>query len=137
MVKVSEDWLNLTKEEVIDPDLLICDPHHHLWYDNSIEYSVDDFLNDIGVGHRVTKTVFVESRMMLREDAALEMQPVGETEFVRNVVIELKDKNEEIDVAAGIVGFADLTIGNAVENVLKAHISAGMGRFLGIRHTCA
>jgi L-fuconolactonase len=137
LANIREDWLSLTKEEVIDPDLLICDPHHHLWYDKLIRYSVDDFLKDIGVGHHVTKTVFVESRLMLREDATLEMQPVGETEFVQNVVTELQEKNEEIDVAAGIVGFADFTLGRAVENVLNAHISAGKGRFRGIRHICA
>jgi predicted TIM-barrel fold metal-dependent hydrolase len=137
LANIREDWLSLTKEEVIDPDIPICDPHHHLWYDELIKYSIEDFLQDVGDGHHVTKTVFVESRMMPKEDAVLEMQPVGETEFVQNVVTELKEKNEEIDVATGIVGFADLTLGRAVENVLKAHISAGMGRFRGIRHTCA
>ena len=137
MVTIREDWLRLTKEDIIDPDLLICDPHHHLWYDSSIEYTVDDFSKDIGGGHRVTKTVFVESRLMLKKDATLEMQPVGETEFVHNVVTQRKNRNEEIDVAAGIVGFADLTLGDAVEKVLKAHISAGKGRFRGIRHICA
>ena len=24
-------WLNLTQEEPLDPELPICDPHHHLW----------------------------------------------------------------------------------------------------------
>lgn len=137
MADIREEWLSLIEEEVIDPDILICDPHHHLWYDEFFKYSAEDLLKDIGDGHRVTKTVFVESRMMLQEDAALEMQPVGETEFVQNVVAGLKDKNEKVHVAAGIVGFANLTLGCAVENVLKAHISAGMGRFRGIRHTCA
>jgi L-fuconolactonase len=137
LVTINEDWLSLTKEDIIDPDLLICDPHHHLWYDESIKYSVDDFLKDIGGGHRIVKTVFVESRLMLKEDATPDMQPVGETEFVQNIVTQRKSRNEEIDVAAGIVGFADLTLGDAVENVLKAHISAGKERFRGIRHICA
>jgi predicted TIM-barrel fold metal-dependent hydrolase len=137
LVSTKEDWLSLTKEDIIDPDLLICDPHHHLWYGDSIEYSIDDFLEDIGGGHRVIKTVFVESRLMLKEDATPDMQPVGETEFVQDVVTIRKNQNEKIDVAAGIVGFADLTLGDAVENVLKAHISAGKGRFRAIRHICA
>ena len=25
------DWLALTVEEPLEPDLPICDPHHHLW----------------------------------------------------------------------------------------------------------
>ncbi len=24
-------WLDLTQEEPLEPDLAICDPHHHLW----------------------------------------------------------------------------------------------------------
>ena len=24
-------WLALTTEEPLEPDLAICDPHHHLW----------------------------------------------------------------------------------------------------------
>jgi predicted TIM-barrel fold metal-dependent hydrolase len=136
LVSIREDWLSLTKEDIINPELLICDPHHHLWYDESIKYSVDDLLKDINGGHRVAKTVFVESRLMLKKDVALEMQPVGETEFVQNIVTK-KYLNANIDVAAGIVGFADLTLGDAVKNVLEAHITAGKGRFRGIRHICA
>ena len=25
------DWLALTQEPVLEPDLPICDPHHHFW----------------------------------------------------------------------------------------------------------
>src|SRR5262249_36990491 len=35
---------------------------------------------------------------------------------------------------AGIVGYADLRLGKAVEDVLAAHVDAGGGRFRGIRH---
>jgi predicted TIM-barrel fold metal-dependent hydrolase len=38
-------------------------------------------------------------------------------------------------VAAGIVGFADLTLGDRVEPVLEAQIRAGGGRFRGVRHS--
>ena len=27
----NHDWLALTIEEPLEPDLPICDPHHHLW----------------------------------------------------------------------------------------------------------
>jgi hypothetical protein len=27
---INKDWLNLTKEKVMEPDLPICDTHHHL-----------------------------------------------------------------------------------------------------------
>ncbi|MBN2062999.1 MAG: amidohydrolase family protein [Deltaproteobacteria bacterium] len=117
--------------------MIICDPHHHLWYGNEIQYSVGDFLKDIKGGHRIEKTVFIESRLMLRKDSSPDMQPVGETEFVQQVVTDLSLKDDGLNIAAGIVGFADLTLGRAVEPVLDAHISAGKGRFRGIRHSCA
>jgi predicted TIM-barrel fold metal-dependent hydrolase len=40
-------------------------------------------------------------------------------------------------VAAGIVGFADLTLGDRVQPVLEALIQAGGGRFRGVRHAAA
>ncbi|MBN2569777.1 MAG: amidohydrolase family protein [Deltaproteobacteria bacterium] len=135
-MNIREDWLSLTQEDVIDPKMEICDPHHHLWYDVEIEYSINDLLNDINYGHRVVKTVFVESRLMLRKSGPLEMRPLGETEYIQRVLSQLSG-NQNIDISAAIVGFADLTLGSSVERLLEAHISAGKGRFRGIRHTCA
>ena len=40
-------------------------------------------------------------------------------------------------VCAGIVGYADLALGAAVEKVLQAMIEAGGGRFRGIRFITA
>jgi len=31
MTPGSEEWLASTVEDVIDPDVAIIDPHHHLW----------------------------------------------------------------------------------------------------------
>jgi hypothetical protein len=28
---VRQDWLDRRKEEILEPDLPIVDPHHHLW----------------------------------------------------------------------------------------------------------
>ena len=127
----SNDWLSLTQEEAIEPEIPICDSHHHLWYHDETDYHVDHFLHDAAGGHRILQTVFVESRMMLRKDGPEEMKPVGETEYVQRVVANCK--NGSVDVAAGIVGFADLTLGAAVDRVLEAHLAAGKGRFRGIR----
>ena len=27
----SEEWLNQVTEEIVEPDIRIIDPHHHLW----------------------------------------------------------------------------------------------------------
>jgi L-fuconolactonase len=132
---VKEDWLNLTKEITIDPDLPICDPHHHLWYQSEDPYQLENFRRDISGGHRIIQTVFIESRKMLRKNVSVPFQPVGETEFIRDIVDRNFEGQCQTRVASGIVGFADLTLGHAVEPVLEAHIEAGQGRFRGIRYT--
>ncbi len=53
-------WLDSTVEEALEPELEICDPHHHLWDYPDSRYLVDEFLADAGSGHRVIQTVFVE-----------------------------------------------------------------------------
>lgn len=133
MAVVREDWLKLVQEDIIAPDIPICDPHHHLWYQAENSYVLEDFLKDISGSHNIVQTVFIESRVMLRSDGPDEMKPVGETEYVQKLVPPRK--NEKTAVAAGIVGFANLTLGSAVAPVLEAHITAGKGRFRGIRYT--
>jgi L-fuconolactonase len=133
-----EEWIQLTSEDAIDPELPICDAHHHLWYETENGYSLEDYLGDISGGHRVVQTVFVESGKMLSPDKSPDTQPVGETEYIQNIVSQsCSQKAVKTQVAAGIVGFADLTLGSKVEPVLEAHIQAGKGNFRGIRQTSA
>jgi predicted TIM-barrel fold metal-dependent hydrolase len=129
-------WLERTREEVIEPDLLICDPHHHLWDLPGSRYLVDEFLQDIGGGHRIAKTVFVECLQMYRKDGLPELRPVGETEFVERITRESNIPTGDVQVAAGIVGFADLTLGEGVRPVLEAHMDAS-DRFRGVRYASA
>ena len=131
-----EETLSQIVEEPLDPSLPICDAHHHLWYNTDINYTVEDFLLDISGGHNICRTVFVESRLMLKENVPPEMQPVGETEFVCKITSRVKGRNGKI-LASGIVGFADLTLGTSVAPVLEAHVCAGKKRFRGIRYITA
>ena len=128
-------WLAKTAEEPIDADLLICDPHHHLWNRPGDRYLLEDVLRDTGGGHRIAQTVFVECRAMYREEGPEELRPVGETEFVEAIASRsASGRYGPTEIAAGIVGFADLTLGAAVGPVLEAHIESGNGRFRGVRH---
>ena len=138
-------WLNQVSEEVLDPELEICDPHHHLWAHPTDRYLLDDLLADTGTGnnvedphvasHNVTSTVFVECLSMYRADGPVELRPVGETEFVQGIAaMSASGGYGPIRAAAGIVGFADLSLGDAVQPVLEAHIAASPNRFRGIRH---
>jgi L-fuconolactonase len=128
-------WLALTEEDPIDPALPICDPHHHLWDRPGSRYLLEHVLQDVGSGHNVSETVFVECRAMYRPGGPEALRPVGETEFVeRNAA---QTAGGPTAIAAGIVGFADLTLGAAVAPVLEAHLSASPQRFRGIRHSAA
>lgn len=126
------------REEILDPDVPICDAHHHLWLDRGhtgFPYRLEDLRADTGTGHRVLRTVFVECHAEYRKDGPVEMRPVGEVEFVAEAAERsAQDGGPEI---AGIVGHADLTLGKAVEPVLRALENAGQGRFRGVRHSTA
>jgi L-fuconolactonase len=123
-------------EEIIEPDLRICDPHHHLWDYPGSRYLVDEFLNDVAGGHKVASTVYVECRHGWRKNGPRTMQPVGETEYVAGLTNRSRPDASVTRVAAGIVGFADLALGAAVRPVLVAHCEAS-ARFRGIRHMSA
>src|SRR3954463_4327398 len=134
-----EAWLaTAAAEPILDPDLPIVDPHHHLWQRADHRYFLDELLADLNTGHNIVATVFLECRSMYRADGPEEMRPVGETEFVGGIAA-MSDSGAygPTRVAAGIVGFADLTLGDRVEPILEAHIRAGGGRFRGVRHSAA
>ena len=145
MVKLSsnEEWLDLVKEEIIEPDLPICDPHHHLWGKNSHQpiqprYLLDEILEDINGGHNIVSTVFIECGAMFKTDGPEHMKPVGETEFVNGIAaMSASGIYGKAKISAGIVGTVDLTIGELSGEVLDAHIAAGGGRFRGIRRAVA
>lgn len=135
MTTEHEAWLNLTKEDPIEPELPICDPHHHLWGLPRGHYFLEELLTDISGGHNIIQTVFVECRSMYRKAGPQEMKPIGETEFVQGIAAQsASGQYGKTNVAAGIVGFADLTLGAAVAPVLEAHIAASRDRFRGIRY---
>jgi len=130
------DWLALTLEPVLEPELPICDPHHHLWDHPTSRYLLEEFSADFGGGHRVERTVFVECLQFYLADGPVELRPVGETMFVDGLAGPVETPGGIIELAAGIVGFADLSLGNAVQPVLEAHAERS-GRFRGVRHATA
>src|SRR2546430_10215200 len=77
-----EAWLATAADEsVLEPDLPIVDPHHHLWQRGDHRYFLDELLTDLNTGHNIVATVFLECRSMYRAGGPVEMRPVGETEF--------------------------------------------------------
>ena len=145
-------------EPIIEPDLPIIDPHHHLW-DRPTEmlknlpplehpfmdivrevprYLLDELLADLRSGHNVRATVYLECGAMYRADGPPELQCVGETEFVNGVAaMTASGTYGPVRACAAIVGHADLSLGSRVEEVLRAHVAAAPARFRGIRHSAS
>ncbi|MFI4935936.1 MAG: amidohydrolase family protein [Caulobacterales bacterium] len=149
----------MAKETILEPDLPIVDPHHHLWdrvgladappltaeshpferlMRKSPRYLFHELLADVSSGHNVVATVFLQCGAMYRADGPMALRCVGETEFVNGVAaMSASGIYGPFRACAGIVGQADLTTGDAVTEVLEAHVTAGGGRFRGIRHSAS
>jgi predicted TIM-barrel fold metal-dependent hydrolase len=146
-------------EDIIEPDLPIIDPHHHLWdrsmfvgtsaivmpehrfqrvLDFAGRYLLPEFLTDLNSGHNIAATVFLECTSMYRTDGPPEMKPLGETEFVNGVAaMAASGVYGKTKVCAGIVGHADMTLGVKVGPVLDAHLRIAGDRFKGIRYSAS
>ena len=133
---VRPEWLATHREAALEPALPIIDSHHHLWGEARGTYLMDDFLADAAGGHDIRASVFIECDSFYREDGDPLFHPVGEVAQVA----ALAEQAAELGgprVAAGIVGFADLSAGAAVRPVLEALVEAGRGRFRGVRNITA
>ena len=144
-------------ETILEPDLPIVDPHHHLWdlrpllpafpeprhpFIEAIAgapyYTFDALHADATSGHNVVATVFMECGAFYDPARGEAMKPVGEVEYVNGVAAQgASGLYGNFRPCAAIVGHADLTLGKAVEPVVEALIAAGNGRFRGIRHAAA
>ncbi len=131
---ISQSWLDQLIEETLEPDLPICDPHHHLWDYPDSRYLLTELLQDLSSGHNIRSTVFVECLSNYRKISSSELAPIGETEFVENIT---NNTNEGSAVAAGIVAHANLMLAESVGEVLLAHHQASPERFTGIRHSAS
>jgi L-fuconolactonase len=123
-------------EPVLEPDLPICDPHHHLWVrEGWPRYLLDEFAEDIRkAGHRIEETVFVEAHAFYSPLRPEGFEFVAETEAMAGIAAMAESGAwGPTRICAGIVGRAELRMGGRVAEVLEAHLAAGAGRVRGIR----
>src|ERR1700750_357135 len=106
---VRPDWLHKVREEILEPELPIVDPHHHLWDRPNNRYLFQDLLGDVGSGHNIVATCFEECREMYRADGAQEQKSLGETEFVNGIAAM------------------------SAKGILEQHVTISAGPFKGIR----
>src|SRR5689334_20454348 len=147
----------MSSEQILEPDLPIVDPHHHMWdrpteilrnlppsdhgfmdiIRNTPRYLLPELLADLKAGHNVRGTVYMECGAMYRADGPEALRCVGETEFVNGVAaMTASGLYGEVRACAGIVGHVDLRLcASVVQDVLRSHIAAGPGRFRCIRQS--
>src|SRR6204780_5730800 len=126
-------------ESILEPDLPIIDPHHHLWdwpaailaarpapehgfttvVRRAMRYLLPELLAALNTGHNIRATVFVQCGAMYRADGPDAFKPVGETEFVNGVAaMTASGIYGDVRACAGIVGHADCLLGAAIDEVL-------------------
>jgi len=135
---VDEAWLAQHREEIIEPNLPIVDPHHHLWMHPGNVYLFPELLADLSSGHNIRATVFEECRSMYSADGPEELRSLGETEFVTGIAaMSASGSFGSVRACAAMVGNVNLMLGSRVEPILAAHIAASGGRFHAIRFSTA
>jgi predicted TIM-barrel fold metal-dependent hydrolase len=123
-------------ETILEPDLSIIDSHHHFFDLPHMKYMFDDYLSDVYAGHNVVASTYVATQSMIRADGPELLRPLGEIEFANGVAAMSASGNYgPCRVCAAIVGFADLTVGDQVADLLERCMATASDRFRGVRQT--
>lgn len=131
-----DDWLSTLEEEVLEPELPIVDPHHHLWLRGGYTYLLPELAADMDCGHNISATVFAECHSMYRKDGPDAERSLGETEFVTGqAAMSASGAFGSARACAVMFGNVDMTLGTAIEPLIGQHIAASGGRFRGVRYS--
>lgn len=138
----SESWLAQIKEEILEPERAIIDPHHHLWKQRfNRDYLLADLWSDTDSGHNIVKTMFMECRAFYHREGEEHLKSVGETATVATLALESQANTSGKATIAGIVVRCDLTLaGESKELLLEAleqHRVVSKGLLRGIRQPAA
>lgn len=129
-------WLDSVREPILEPDLPIVDPHHHLWAREGYVYLMPEFAADLASGHNIVSTVYAECRSMYRPDGPEAEKPLGETEFVTGcAAMAASGAFGPTQACAAMFGRVDMQLGRAVAPLLDAHLERSGGRFKGVRYS--
>ena len=77
-----EGWIDKVKEDVIDPERPIIDPHHHLWkgpknppgIKESYRYMLEDLWRDTSSGHNITRVAQSNLSQLVKQSLLLVSQ---------------------------------------------------------------
>jgi L-fuconolactonase len=123
-----------TSGQILEQSIPIIDAHHHLFDRPGRRYMMDDYVADVSTGHNIVASVYVETEAMLRRDGPEVLRPLGEIEFANGVgAMSASGRYGSTRVCAGIVGYADLTAGDGIRELLDRSVAAAPDRFRGVR----
>jgi len=121
-------------EPILDPDLPIIDAHHHLFSRPSLRYMFEDYLADASLGHRIVATVYMEIQAFMRPTGPEVLRSLGEIEFANGVgAVGASGVYGSCRLCAGIIGHADMRLGDQVAVLLDRALAAAPERFRGVR----
>jgi predicted TIM-barrel fold metal-dependent hydrolase len=121
-------------EPILDPGIPIVDAHHHLLVRPGLRYLFDDYLADVRAGHRIVASLYVETGSFSRQDGPEIMRPLGEIEFANGAgAMGASGDFGDQRICAGIVGHADLRLGDEVGAYLDRARQLAPDRLRGIR----
>lgn len=122
------------KEPILMPDLPIVDCHFHLFIRPTIKYMFEECLDDVTAGHRIIGSVYVETQAFARNDGPEIERTLGEIEFANGIgALSASGFYGRCRVAAGIVGHARLSSGDAIAPVLDLALARAPDRLRGVR----
>lgn len=129
-------WLTLRQEPILEPDLAVVDPHHHLWDREGERYDLAARRAESRSGHRVLASLYVECLHQYRNHGPEHLLCVGETEWW---VRQVRDGEPALQprICQGLIARSNLLLGAEVDRVLQAHADAAGPGLRGFRFCAA
>jgi predicted TIM-barrel fold metal-dependent hydrolase len=126
--------MNTQAEAILNKNLEICDAHHHIWDFPNSKYLAEELLEDLLCGHNITSSIYMECGYGYDQTLPKHLAPIGETRLIDQFADDVLSRtNGRIHACKAIVGYADLSRGDSVKEVLECHLEQSE-RFVGIRH---
>ncbi len=99
----NDDWLALVQEETLEPDLSICDPHHHLWDRSGNRYMLEDLIAD-GMARDVIRTIQdIRKSMQLEYTDRIEIGFVTENQELRSAISKFAEYIKRETLAVSLI----------------------------------
>jgi predicted TIM-barrel fold metal-dependent hydrolase len=130
---VDRQWLAQVREEPKLPEQAIIDPHHHLWLQDPIRYTWEDYLMDAGGGHTLEATVYAECYSEYLSSGPAHLRPMGEVQFALEQSSQARSAHAAVNLCSAIIGHVDLGPPEVVHEAIEALVEVGQGRLRAVR----